>query len=77
MSLDDTDRGLYEKYDVIKNGEPVDSAFVLEPESDPAAREAILAYAEAVEDEALSEDLLLWINRYLQPDTDNLDGGEP
>jgi len=35
--------GLYSKYEVYKDGEAVPNSFVLEPESDDAAREALLA----------------------------------
>jgi len=53
----DDDRGLYEKYEVRKDGEPVESCFVLEPESDSAAREALIEYAEHTDDEELAADL--------------------
>lgn len=56
--------GLYEKYEVYQDGEPVLNCFVLEPETDEAAREAILAYAEAAEDPALSQDLREWMAQY-------------
>ena len=63
-------RGLYPKYDVKKDGEVVEACFVLEPEDDQAAREAIRAYADATDDEALATDLLDWLDRYL-PTTDD------
>ena len=53
--------GLYGKYEVRKDGTPVESCFVLEPESDPAAREALLRYAEATDNEELADDLREWI----------------
>jgi hypothetical protein len=56
-----TDRGLYEKYEVLEDGEAVPNCFVLEPESDPAAREALIQYAEDTDDEELSEDLREWV----------------
>jgi len=65
MSSDDTERGLYEKYEVLRDGKPLEGMFVLRPETDEAAREAILAYADATDNEELAEDLRLWINRYL------------
>lgn len=49
--------GLHRKYEVRKDGEPIDDCFVLEPEDDPAARAALKAYAEATENAALAEDL--------------------
>jgi len=56
-----TDGGLYEKYDVRKDGEPVRDCFVLEPELDSAAREALIRYAEATDDDQLAEDLREWV----------------
>ena len=55
------DSGLYDKYEVSKDGEPVSNAFVLEPESDSAAREALIRYAKATNDEELAEDLREWV----------------
>ena len=56
-----TDGGLYEKYEVRKDGEPVEDCFVLEPESDSAAREALIEYAEHTDDDELATDLREWI----------------
>jgi len=57
-----TDReGLYAKYDVQKDGEPVKDCFVLVPEDDPAARRALETYIEVTESEALAQDLRDWI----------------
>ena len=55
--------GLKKKYIVHKadTGEPVDSCFVLRPESDPAAVAAIRAYADAAENRTLANDLLNWV----------------
>ncbi|WP_436348901.1 hypothetical protein [Natronorubrum sp. FCH18a] len=50
-------RGLYGKYNVFKDGEPVENCFVLEPETDEAARAALKAYAMATKNEELTEDL--------------------
>lgn len=49
MPKDDTQRGLYAKYTVIKNSAPdADfSAFVLNLDTDPFAVEALRAYAKA------------------------------
>jgi len=60
QSVGSTDRGLYEKYEVYKDGEAVPNCFVLEPETDSAAREALIRYAEATDDEELAEDLREW-----------------
>ncbi|APX98598.1 hypothetical protein [Natronorubrum daqingense] len=61
MSDTDTDSGLYDKYEVTKNGDPVDGCFVLEPAADPAAREALIRYAERTDDEQLAADLREWV----------------
>lgn len=55
------EQGLYEKYEVTKNGEPVEDCFVLEPEDDSAAREALIRYAEVTDDEELAEELDEWV----------------
>ena len=64
-------RGLYRKYVIEKvSGRPVDPAaeyFVLRVDKDPAAREALLAYAGACRDTnpTLSDDLLSWVRRFM------------
>lgn len=55
------DDGLYAKYRVEKNGEPVENCFVLEPEDDPAARKALEAYADATDNNELAADLREWV----------------
>lgn len=55
------ERGLYDKYDVRKDGEPVEDCFVLEPENDHAARMALIAYADATDNEELADDLIEWV----------------
>lgn len=55
------DAGLYGKYEVHKNGEPVTDCFVLRPDRDQAARIALLAYAAATDDLSLRSDLLEWV----------------
>gem|GEM_PF-5962791 len=59
------DNGLYAKYRVYKNnsGEPVENCFVLQPEKDPAAVEALRVYAGATTNKQLAEDILSWIAR--------------
>lgn len=59
-----TNKGLYGKYEVRKNGEPVEDCFVLDPESDPAARVALSAYADATDDDSLAEDLREWLAQF-------------
>lgn len=53
--------GLYEKYEVRKDGEVVEDCFVLEPESDEAAQAALATYALETGDEDLLEDLDAWL----------------
>lgn len=53
--------GLYAKYEVYKDGEEVEDCFVLEPESDPAAREALVAYAMHTDSDELATDLAEWV----------------
>lgn len=53
--------GLYSKYEVRRGGEPVEDCFVLEPESDEAAREALWTYAAETDNEELSEDIKMWL----------------
>lgn len=55
--------GLYEKYSVTKNetGEPVFGCFILRPEKDKAAVEALKAYAQATPNKQLADDIYRWI----------------
>ena len=58
------EKGLYPKYKVINNrtGEEVkDACFIMKPETDEAARVAILAYANATDNKKLADDLRKWI----------------
>ncbi|WP_237560643.1 hypothetical protein [Halostella litorea] len=62
LQTDATDEaGLHDKYAVFEDGEPVADCFVLEPETDPAAREALIRYAEETDDEELAQDLCDWV----------------
>lgn len=65
-----TDRGLYEKYEVRKDGEMAEDCFVLEPSDDPAAREALIAYADETDNEELRQDLREWIYDLVGGDDD-------
>ncbi len=65
-----SEKGLYRKYRVEKDGEPVENCFVLEPESDSAAREALIEYAEHTDDEDLAEDLREWVTDICTRDKD-------
>lgn len=54
--------GLYEKYEVYKDGETVEDCFVLEPEGDSAAFFALLTYAEQTDNDELARDIRDWLN---------------
>lgn len=58
---DRRENGLYAKYKVTKGGKPVENCFVLEPEVDSAAREALIRYAEETDNEELAADLREWV----------------
>lgn len=58
---------LYDKYIILHadDGTFVEGfCFVLKPESDPAARTALRAYALATPDVELENDLLVWLQRF-------------
>lgn len=58
MSEENSDqKGLYEKYEVRKDGELQTGCFVLKPATDPAAREALKTYARETDNEELAEDI--------------------
>lgn len=63
MSKNDENKGLYVKYEVRKKetGEIVDKCFVLRPDRDPVAREALLAYADATSNYQLAMDIRAWM----------------
>ena len=56
-----SEQGLYGKYDVYEDGEPVENFFVLEPETDKAARHAIYQYAKATDNQTLAAELQGWM----------------
>ena len=55
--------GLYNKYRVVNNVTkmPVEGAFVLRPDRDPAALFALKHYAERTTNVELAADLIMWI----------------
>ena len=55
------EKGLFDKYVVEKDGEPVENCFVLEPENDEAAREAVYEYARATDNQKLASELRGWV----------------
>ncbi len=67
----DAYEGLKGKYLVFKadTGERVENCFVLRPDKDKAAVEALRAYAEATDNKILSEDIYNWVGS-------NMDGGK-
>lgn len=62
------ERGLYQKYVVTKDGQPVEECFVLRPDRDRAARVALEAYAHATDNQNLRDDLLFWLFHRLSHD---------
>ncbi|MUG24751.1 hypothetical protein GNQ08_20495 [Paenibacillus macerans] len=56
-------KGLYNKYMVFKveDSSEVDECFVLRPDRDPAARVALMEYAEATDDIELATDITSWL----------------
>lgn len=61
----DAYKGLKAKYLVFKadTGERVGNCFVLHPDKDSAAVEAIRAYARATDNETLAEDIYNWVGK--------------
>ena len=61
----DTYSGLKAKYLVFKadTGEKVDNCFILRPDKDPAAEEALRSYASATDNETLAEDIYNWVGK--------------
>lgn len=53
--------GLYKKYEVRKDGEPVEDCFILKPRTDEAARRAIETYIEKTENDEFADDLRSWL----------------
>lgn len=59
--------GLKRKYVVLKSdtGEIVENCFVLRPDKDKAAIAALLAYADATDNQVLAKDIRAWISTIL------------
>lgn len=70
------EQGLYGKYTVLKDGQRQRNCFVLKPRSDPAARAALEAYADATDDEALEEDIRDWLKEERAWQEGHVDGIE-
>ncbi|MEC0167400.1 hypothetical protein [Paenibacillus graminis] len=66
--MSNQDKGLYNKYLIFKqNGNKVDGdCFVLRPTKDPAARAALMAYAEATDNQQLAMDITVWLSNLPQ-----------
>lgn len=56
-----SEKGLYGKYEVYKDGEVQPNTFVLKPESDEAAESALRTYAEETDNDELAADLDAWL----------------
>ena len=61
----DSYKGLKAKYLVFKadTGEMVDNCFILRPDKDASAVEALRAYANATDNEILAEDIYNWVGK--------------
>ena len=61
----DAYKGLKAKYLVFKadTGESVENCFVLRPDKDPAAVEALRVYASATDKETLAKDIYNWVGK--------------
>ncbi len=59
----DSERGLHKKYEVRRDGEPVEGCFVLCPETDDVALSALVAYATYTPNRVLADDLWGWVYR--------------
>lgn len=63
--MSDQTKGLYNKYQIINRETGKESEgdyFVLKPVTDPAARAALMAYAEATDNEQLATEISLWVS---------------
>jgi len=68
--------GLYKKYEILKDGKPVTGRyFVLKPESDPTALEALRTYARHTHNVKLQADLFAWIDE-IQAAIGDVGGGD-
>ena len=68
MTLFDSDKGLYDKYLIVKkvDGTVITDCFILRPEKDPAAVVALQAYAAVTPNKALADDLYKWVGKPMQ-----------
>lgn len=68
--MNSQNQGLYNKYQIIhrETGQEVESnCFVLKPAEDPAARAALMAYAEATDNKQLAIEIAVWVSSLLRP----------
>ncbi|MFE4712620.1 MULTISPECIES: hypothetical protein [unclassified Paenibacillus] len=59
------EQGLYNKYQIINretSQEAEGQYFVLNPAKDPAARAALMAYADATDNQQLAMDITFWVS---------------
>lgn len=66
------------KYVVLKSdsGEPVEDCFVLRPDKDKAAIAALIAYADATDNQVLAKDIRAWISAIPAEEATQKDGGQ-
>lgn len=77
--MDDQEKGLYCKYHVRHaDGSPLSPGFlfILRPDRDPAAWQAVKTYAETTKNPALRADLFQWLQDNPSPDTPLCDGSD-
>lgn len=63
--MPDQEKGLYNKYQIInrETGQEADGDyFVLKPAKDSAARAALMAYADATDNEQLAMEITFWVS---------------
>lgn len=63
--MPDQKKGLYNKYQIInrETGQEAEGDyFVLKPAKDPAARAALMAYAEVTDNEQLAMEITFWVS---------------
>lgn len=63
--MSDQTKGLYNKYQITNRDtgkEAEGDYFVLKPTNDPAARAALMAYAEATDNEQLAAEISVWVS---------------
>jgi hypothetical protein len=66
-------KGLYHKYDVVKkDGKVVSNFFVLRPDRDPAARAALITYAQVTDNTILKDEIEQWVRLMDKKDSEEV-----